>query len=186
MTLTRRIAVLGGGATCVAALTGLVMATTPASAHPLKVAVTAQAAAQTPASVAPRPPLGRAQPSGAAPFASAAGTASPWTPLKNPPPFGTPGTLRARTRPRRSRAPRSRRRLRGTHYDPAHRCPAARYQGEPPARPGSARGSAAVAPGHAPAWGKSPSGRRPSAGSRPGGDVPSVIFRRQERRKESE
>jgi hypothetical protein len=73
----------------VAALTGLVIATTPASAHPLKVAVTAQ----TPAPLAPRPPLGRAQPSGVTPFASAADTASPWTPLKNPPPFGTPGTM---------------------------------------------------------------------------------------------
>jgi len=93
MTLTRRFAVLGGGATCVAALTGLAIATTPASAHPLNVAVTAQASAQTPVSVVPRPPLGRPQPSGVTPFVGAAGTASPWTPLKNPPPFGTPGTM---------------------------------------------------------------------------------------------
>ena len=93
MTFRRRLAALGGGASGVAALAGLAIATTPASAHPLHVAVTAQVSAQTPAPLSPRPPLGRAQPSGVTPFASAADTASPWTPLKNPPPFGTPGTM---------------------------------------------------------------------------------------------
>jgi hypothetical protein len=79
----------------VAALTGLVIASTPmASAH--SVAVTAKASAQTPVPVGPRPPLGRAKPSGSKPYlgrADTAGTASPWTPLNNAPPFGTPGTM---------------------------------------------------------------------------------------------
>src|ERR1700684_3155310 len=92
MTFRRRLAALGGGASGVAALAGLAIATTPASAHPVSVAVTAQVSAQTPAPLAPRPPLGRAQPSSVTPFVSA-GAASPWTPLKNAPPFGTPGTM---------------------------------------------------------------------------------------------
>ncbi|MGO9295042.1 MAG: hypothetical protein ACLP52_14400 [Streptosporangiaceae bacterium] len=74
------------------ALAALVIASTPAaSAHQLRVARTAQASAQGP--LAARPPLGRAKPSGLKPYFGPAGTASPWTPLKNPPPFGTPGTM---------------------------------------------------------------------------------------------
>jgi hypothetical protein len=75
----------------VAALAGLVMATTPASAHGLNVVTTAQASAQTSVPLGPRPPLGRAKPSGLTPFFGPA--TSPWTPLKNPPPTGTPGTM---------------------------------------------------------------------------------------------
>jgi hypothetical protein len=75
----------------VAALAGLVMATTPASAHGLSVVTTAQASAQTSVPLGPRPPLGRAKPSGLTPFFGPA--TSPWTPLKNPPPTGTPGTM---------------------------------------------------------------------------------------------
>jgi hypothetical protein len=94
MSLRHRSAVLAGGASCVAALAGLVIASTPfGSAHQLSVATTARAAAQAPAPVAPRPPLGHAKPSGLKPFFGPADTASPWTPLANPPPFGTPGTM---------------------------------------------------------------------------------------------
>jgi hypothetical protein len=91
MTLRRRSAIFAGGGSCVAALAGLVIATTPASAHGLGVVTTAQASAQTSVAVGPRPPLGRAKPSGLTPFFGPA--ASPWTPLKNPPPTGTPGTM---------------------------------------------------------------------------------------------
>ena len=91
MTLRRRSAIFAGGGSCVAALAGLVMATTPASAHGLNVVTTAQASAQTSVPLGPRPPLGRAKPSGLTPFFGPA--TSPWTPLKNPPPTGTPGTM---------------------------------------------------------------------------------------------
>ena len=92
MLLRRRSAVLAGGASCVAVLAGLVMANLPAaSAQRLSVVSPAQATARAP--VSPRPPLGRAAPSGFAMFRGTAGTASPWTPLTNPPPFGTPGTM---------------------------------------------------------------------------------------------
>jgi hypothetical protein len=92
MSSRHRSAVLVGGASCVAALTGLVIASTPsASAHQLGVATTAQASAQTPALITPRPPIGRPKPSGLTPDLAPAG--SPWTPLENPPPFGTPGTM---------------------------------------------------------------------------------------------
>jgi hypothetical protein len=84
-----RYAVLVGGASCAAALAGLVIATTPdASVHQNSLATTAQAAAQTP--LVARPPIGRAESSG---VRADVGTASPWTPLNNPPPFGTPGTM---------------------------------------------------------------------------------------------
>ena len=91
MTLRRRSAIFAGGGSCVAALAGLVMATTPASAHGRSVVTTAQASAQTSVPLGPRPPLGRAKPSGLTPFFGPA--TSPWTPLKNPPPTGTPGTM---------------------------------------------------------------------------------------------
>ncbi len=94
MFLRRRSAVLAGGASCLAALAGLVMANTPnAPAHRLSVATSNQAAAQAPAAVAARPPLGRPKPSGLKPDFGPADTPSPWTPLENPPPFGTPGTM---------------------------------------------------------------------------------------------
>jgi hypothetical protein len=78
----------------VAALAVLVIASTPAaSAHRLGAALAAQSSAQTPVPVGPRPPLGRAKPSGLKPDLALSGTASPWTQLTNPPPFGTPGTM---------------------------------------------------------------------------------------------
>jgi hypothetical protein len=96
MSLRHRSAVLAGGASCLAALAGLVIVSTPAaSAHPLSAALTAQASAQTQRQIGPRPPLGRAKASGQKAFLGPndTNTASPWTPLKNPPPFGTPGTM---------------------------------------------------------------------------------------------
>ena len=92
MLVRRRSAVLARGGACVAALAALVIASAPvASAHRLSVALTAQAAARTP--LRPSPPLGRPRPSGLKPYLGPRGTASPWTPLKNPPPFKTPGTM---------------------------------------------------------------------------------------------
>ncbi len=96
MSLRHRSAVLAGGASCLAVLAGLVVATTPAaSAHPLSAALTAQASAQTQRQIGPRPPIGRAKASGEKAFLGPndTNTASPWTPLQNPPPFGTPGTM---------------------------------------------------------------------------------------------
>ena len=92
MLVRRRSTVLAGGTACVAALAVGVIANTPmASAQRLSVTRTAQAPAQ--AQVPVGPPLGRPKPSGLKPYLGPAGTASPWTPLKNPPPFGTPGTM---------------------------------------------------------------------------------------------
>ena len=90
MSVRRRSAVLAGGAA--AALTVLAIASTPnASAGQRSVALTDQASVRTPVQAAP--PLGHAKPSGSDPSPAALGTASPWTPLVNPPPFGTPGTM---------------------------------------------------------------------------------------------
>jgi hypothetical protein len=76
----------------VAALGVTVIANTPiASAHRLSVARTGHAPARTLLSA--DPPLGRPKPSGQKPYLGPPGTASPWTPLKNPPPFTTPGTM---------------------------------------------------------------------------------------------
>ena len=97
LSLGRRSAAFVGGATCMAALAALVIATTPhSSAQGLGAAATTRAAAQAPAGIAARPPLGRPKPSGqAADFhpADSASSSSPWTALKNAPPFGTPGTM---------------------------------------------------------------------------------------------
>jgi hypothetical protein len=97
MSLRRRSAVLAAGASCVALAAGLMIANTPAASPAgLRVATTGQAATQTMPVVA-RPPLGHATPSGLKPDLRpadmASDAASPWTPLENPPPFGTPGTM---------------------------------------------------------------------------------------------
>jgi hypothetical protein len=94
MSLSNRAAFLGG-ASCVAALAALVIATTPnGSGQRPNLATTNPAAAHEPVSVGPRPPIGRAKPSGLKADLRVAGTSSsPWTALKNPPPFGTPGTM---------------------------------------------------------------------------------------------
>jgi hypothetical protein len=93
MSLSHR-AVFLGGASCVAAVAALVLATTPnGSAQRTNLATTTPAAARGKI-IVPRPPLGRAQPSGMKADLRVAGTtSSPWTPLKTPPPFGTPGTM---------------------------------------------------------------------------------------------
>ena len=92
MSVRRRSVVLAKGAACVAALGVLVIASTAsASPHGRSVALTARTSVPTPERAGP--PLGRAKPSGLKPYLGPVGTASPWTPLKNPPPFGTPGTM---------------------------------------------------------------------------------------------
>ncbi len=99
MSLGHRSAVFLGGATCLAAVAALVIATTPnGSAQRLGGTTTTPAAAQGPAGVGPRPPLAHAKASGLAPDfrpadSAASSSSSPWTPLENPPPFGTPGTM---------------------------------------------------------------------------------------------
>jgi hypothetical protein len=100
MASRHRFAVIVGGASCAAALAGLVIVGAPiASAQHNSVAGTGQASAQSPLRGVHRTPLGHPQPSGRKPFLGSAaatadmGTASPWTPLVNPPPFGTPGTM---------------------------------------------------------------------------------------------
>jgi hypothetical protein len=94
MTSRRRFAVLAGGASCVVALAGLAISGTPsASAYQASAARTSQVSGTGTTDIGPRPPIGRAKASGDKPFTAAAGTASPWTPLVNPPPFGTPGTM---------------------------------------------------------------------------------------------
>jgi len=96
LSLGRRSAAFAGGATCMAALAALVIATTPNSPAHTSGAATSPAAAQGVTGLIARPPLGRPAPSGkAADFhpADATSSASPWTALKNAPPFGTPGTM---------------------------------------------------------------------------------------------
>jgi len=94
MTSRHRLVVFAAGASCAAAVTALVFASTPgASAQRIGAAAPAQAAAptQSTSSIIPRPPIGRPKSSGVR--EDFAGAASPWTPLTNPPPFGTPGTM---------------------------------------------------------------------------------------------
>src|SRR4029077_18727760 len=62
-----------------------------ASAHLLSTPPAGNASART--ALRPDPPLGLPKPSGVKPFHGPPGTVSPWTPLKNPPPFKTPGTM---------------------------------------------------------------------------------------------
>ena len=103
MSFHHRYAVLIGGVSGVAALALAIASTSTAAAHRPGGAATAQAAGQAPTAIVARPPLGRPKPSGLAPDLRPAGTAdtagtagsaaSPWTPLKNAPPFGTPGTM---------------------------------------------------------------------------------------------
>jgi hypothetical protein len=91
MRARRRTAVYVGIAAVVPAL-GLVLASTPAaSAHSLGTAPTRKASARS--WLQADPPLGRPKPSGLKPYHGPPGTKSPWTPLKNPPPFSTPGTM---------------------------------------------------------------------------------------------
>jgi hypothetical protein len=81
----------------VVALAGLVIAATPSTpAARLSLPAAVPASAGGRAAVVARPPLGRAQPSGLKPYLGRRGadsSPSPWTPLTNSPPFGTPGTM---------------------------------------------------------------------------------------------
>src|SRR5579862_7972489 len=89
--VARRIAVFGGGAACLAAVAAVAATSSPPGA-PVHVARLAAA----PAAVPGHPiltPFKHPAKTGAKPYRGAAGTASPWTPLVNPPPFGTPGTM---------------------------------------------------------------------------------------------
>ena len=87
---------IAGAATCVAglaALAVLVIASAPLASA--RRASRAQIAA-LPAASAGHPiltPFKHLTASGVRPNVAQAGTASPWTPLVNPPPFGTPGTM---------------------------------------------------------------------------------------------
>jgi hypothetical protein len=97
MSSRHRFAVLAGGAFCVAAVTGLVIATsTPGASAPRLSVPTVQQASTRTQLVAARPPVGRPKPSGQKADlrpADMTDQASPWTPLVNAPPFGTPGTM---------------------------------------------------------------------------------------------
>jgi hypothetical protein len=100
MSLRHRSTVVAGSAGCLAAVAGLLIASMPgAGAHPLGAASTTRESAQSPTSVVARPPLrrvtqlGTAKSSASKRYLGPADTASPWTPLENPPPFGTPGTM---------------------------------------------------------------------------------------------
>ncbi len=88
--MSRRFAVVAGAAACVGA--ALVIAGAPgASTQRFGVA---RIAAASVASAGPvLTPFRHPAPSGLKPSVAPAGTASPWTPLVNPPPFGTPGTM---------------------------------------------------------------------------------------------
>jgi hypothetical protein len=97
MLLSGRSAAVLGAASCVAVVAGLVIAGAQTASAPLRGADTmAPASAQGPAALVARPPIGRAAASAkSARVASPADTSSssPWTPLVNAPPFGTPGTM---------------------------------------------------------------------------------------------
>jgi hypothetical protein len=96
MASRHRLALLGGGALCAAALSTLAIGNTPAvPAHGTSSNTNAQigTAAQTSRMFAQLTPESHAKPSGTKAFKAATDTPSPWTPLVNQPPFGTPGTM---------------------------------------------------------------------------------------------
>jgi hypothetical protein len=89
MTVRRRTAVLAGAAAVVPVLA--LVSTSAASAHSLGTSPAHRASTRS--WLQADPPLGRPKPSGLKPYEGPAGTKSPWTPLKNPAPFKTPGTM---------------------------------------------------------------------------------------------
>jgi hypothetical protein len=96
MASRHRLTVLGGGAACVAALAVLAIANSPSASVPVhQTSAPVNAEARTSLMTAPRPPLGHARASGLKAYEGAAdsSSSSPWTPLVNQPPFGTPGTM---------------------------------------------------------------------------------------------
>jgi hypothetical protein len=77
-----------------AVLAALVVGSAPGqSAQRFSGSSTDQAAARARSPIVARPPIGHPKATGLKAFAGAKNTASPWTPLQNPPPFGTPGTM---------------------------------------------------------------------------------------------
>lgn len=104
--IRRRLALLVGGVSCATALAVLTIPGTPgAPAHQAGLAMNDQASVAAPSVLGLHPPIEHAKPSGQQAYAGAAAnaaakaagatasTASPWTALDNPPPFGTPGTM---------------------------------------------------------------------------------------------
>jgi hypothetical protein len=93
--ICRRFAAMAGAAVCVAVLASLVVTSArPPSSHRGVVRVAAASAAPEGPVLTPFRHLasaGSTAPTTATTTTS--GTSSPWTPLVNPPPFGTPGTM---------------------------------------------------------------------------------------------
>jgi hypothetical protein len=80
----------------VAALATLAIANSPSASVPAHhTSAPVNAEARTSLMTAPRPPIGHAKASGQRAYEGAAdsSSSSPWTPLVNQPPFGTPGTM---------------------------------------------------------------------------------------------
>jgi len=96
MASRHQLTVLGGGAVCLAALSVLAIANSPSASVPAhQTSAPVNAEARTSLMTTPRPPLGHAKASGLKAYEGAAdsSSSSPWTPLVNQPPFGTPGTM---------------------------------------------------------------------------------------------
>jgi hypothetical protein len=89
MLLRRRTVTLASGAVLGVAAAALVTVSAIALTH--STASPRATLARTPFRLGP--PLGRPAPSHSLEVLSTADGKSPWTPLKNPPPFGTPGTM---------------------------------------------------------------------------------------------
>jgi hypothetical protein len=89
--IPRRFAVIAAAAVCVAAAAVVIASSALASLHQSGAARPATLAASTGHPVLT--PFLHPAPSGLKPSFAPAGTASPWTPLVNAPPFGTPGTM---------------------------------------------------------------------------------------------
>jgi hypothetical protein len=95
--MSRRSAVIAGAAACLAAAL-LIASAVRTSTQRLRVAALASSSSASMGHPILTPlrhitPSGSNAPSAATAAPSTAGTGSPWTPLVNPPPFGTPGTM---------------------------------------------------------------------------------------------
>ncbi len=94
--IRRRFAVVAGAAVGVAGVAALAVAIFASAPLASASRATRAQIAALPAASAGHPiltPFKHLTPSGVKPPLATAGTASPWTPLVNPPPFGTPGTM---------------------------------------------------------------------------------------------
>ncbi len=90
---TRLLAASAAAATCAAAIAALVISSTPLASAKRPTARQLSARLAQSAGHPILTPFKHIPPSGLKPSLAAPGTASPWTPLTNPPPFGTPGTM---------------------------------------------------------------------------------------------